>query len=278
MQFEFEKSMLQEKDNLENLHSSYPNMFIFVKDEDGTAKPIKTESSSGSQRYTESHEKYSDKYRFHPTYLIDPAKEAQKNGATHLITGYYNIIEDRFVQNVTFTLPEHIDDTFVINVANKVLTEQFNEMYFDNELLLANLKWRDDNRIMLHLDYPDLFQNITHVTLHNFVSDYFKKNQDELEVLDIGDGKESLAAIKLVHAIMEEFNITPEPRVYFAIQQVLSVHEYCEILFYNKKTKLYDFMDGRLGNIDLHEVMKTEEANDVFPFVVIHHRLKTMHQ
>lgn len=276
MQFEFQKSMLPNDATIERLHSSYPNMFVFVKNEDGVAKVRGVESSTGSQRCHQEGRSYTEAYRFNPTPLVKSAKDAQSRGATDLITGYYNLLEDRFVQNRIFELPEIITEEFAFHVANTALAEQFDEMYYDNDLLVANLQWRDRSYVGLHLDYREVFESISHTALHEFVTNYYLKNKDSFKEVPNSDGM--LDAMSMVDAVLEHFNIEKDIRTIFGMQNVLSVHDYAELVFYNKKTQLVDYMDGRLGNINLHDVMGSEEANNVYPISILHSRLIKMNK
>lgn len=262
MEFEFDVALIAPKMK-DDIYESFPHVFIFVKDVDGKAVVCDSDYLTGSQRFVENDKSYIEQYRFNPIHLKEKGSLSIKNGATHLITGYYDLIEQEFKHKKIFELKD--TDDFYKNVINEILPIQYNEMWFNRQLFEANLKANDKLNIRLNLD-TDEFNHVTAYSLYEFVVDYYKLNE-------FTQFKGHLHPTNLVKKMLSHFNVEDNPVNAFFAMQILTTSGYTDMIFYDQNKDDYDYMDERRGVLDMHVVFGGgEAASKIYPLVIMKER------
>lgn len=276
MKFKFTDEMKPIGSRKDKLHSSFPFMLIYVSENNGIAEVIQDEHFAKSLKTQRHFDPLHIHFSARQKRILMNAEKHQKNGATHIITGYYDVLDNHFVQLKTFEIPSVINDRFADEIINVFVLPTYNDMLLNKELWLTNLTWRDNNHISLHIDYIDLFKDIKHIDLHNSVI-AFMDNPDEAFFERTIDGEQFLICNSLVAFVLKDLNLPTDINYHFAMQQVLEVNGYVENIMNHEKTDKFDYIDGRMGNFNLRDVMESDDAAEYHSQSFISERFLTLY-
>lgn len=254
MQLTFNKDWLPGHATAERLMAGFPQMFIFVKEENGQAVFCHQESLTGTIRHVPEDKVYTDVVsHVNYNYLIDGANKGLEKGATHLITGFYDVLRDKWNESDIFELST-IDVPFVKKVFDTSLTKQQRLMFSDELLLKANLNYAS-NMLMFSIDDPRL--NVINVLeVYDLMKTYFKESKS------VKIGEDAISYESFAKKVFDHFDLIMEPSLFFNFIMSLRGYDLGDVVFYNTENKVYDFFDGRLGTIDIIDLFNPDSTNE----------------
>lgn len=261
MKFTFDKDLLPKHAKVDYVVASFPQMFIFVKEVDGVAEVCGCESLMGSLRQIPENVTYYEhlKEYTNTTHLKKAADESIAKGATHLITGIYDMLEDTFIESYQYPIEDDLEP-FFIRVFNESLKEQSNAMFSREDILIANLKFADKH-MTFQGESPEL-ASVKLVEVYEFMKKQFLVNKTQGA---LGEG--IIPFTGLDDIVFKHFDVKKDASVFFQFVMSLRGYDLGEAIFFNSANNTYDYFDGRLGVIDIQEIFKpnSELAKTVYP-------------
>lgn len=259
MKLIFDKKLLPKHARRDNLECTYPQMFIFVKEENNLTVVCGVESKVGSQREIPEDKNYSESFFSKTTAITKEASLSIEKGATHMITGYFNLIQDKWVEYKTYELA-NIDKDSLNKIFDEVLKKQYNEMYTDKELFIENLKFKTKNQSFSY--GHEQFDHVNLFSVFEYTQDYYKNNKHETHA----DG--SISLFNMINDAKSHFGIEKNAENYFLFIKALESYHIAEVGYFNIATKEFDYEDGRLGLIDVSNC----DFSKTYPVPVCHKR------
>lgn len=187
--FDFDKNrFLSHKgyDNLtaDNLKGSQPVFIFYLKENENTEQFDVLHfdwSMTSSVREQEIEDVKSEIERYNPAWVFkfELSKE-QINSTTHLMTGYYDLLRDKWVELERKKVQDlTTNDVFDIMVNAKV---ESNKLFFnDKELYLKNLEISSNNSIMPFLGHKDLEKRLCLKEIMDIVINWYQEEKEEVE-------------------------------------------------------------------------------------------------
>ncbi len=279
MKLQFNTDLLPDRDKRRPVRDSFTHMFLFVKNENDNAVICGVQSNSGSQRYIPENKQYTDNHPTRTDYILKELKESLGKGATHLITGYYDIINDKWIEGEQFEINKDCDDSFIKKVFNVVLKKQYNEMYFNRELFLENLKSQDNFLKEYNIYKDDRFLKISVYDLFLHIEKEIKNTKpSELQTKDNKKTHNVYFLKDMIVSYLKNIDVSKENDIAFEmkISQTLEAAKISELFLIDKKESLFDYIDNRFDMIDLREAMESDHKDDIFMLPVLHERISKM--
>lgn len=257
MQFNFEKDkFLTHNGNKnitkESLNGEYPIYIFYCKENKKTnffdVLHFDWVMSSSVNISTEDDAK-SKIERYNPEWVLKhEINKETKSNTTHLITGYYNLITDEWVEIKNNSVSElNKDNIFSIMADTKYICS--NLFFNDKELYLCNLKNMADKEYLRCLDHKDLNE---HLDMHEFIEIIINWYQNEKEDVKEKTTKRGsiIVPIALIIQHLKDKGV-PEKDVKgnFNAKNLLGL------------MRAYDFFQTGIGNIVEQEYYNENEFN-----------------
>lgn len=178
----------------DSITGEYPSMFLFCDEKENI---IEAEVGSGSVRESELLDYY-DKNYYSYEYLVEFSEKPIKEGATNIITGYYDTIEKEFIffKKYDFTPNEgRLSIDFVKNMVNEFFPHIHNLLYKEEKLLELNLKNQNERSLFKFSDKKE-FKSINLPDIYNLIKEKISVSENILNYLDENLNVEELKKIK----------------------------------------------------------------------------------
>ena len=195
-------------------------------------------------------------------------KEKALKETTHIITGYYNLFTEDFIQTevkeVDSLTIEALESAMIINYI-----KSNNDFYNDKELLLHNIKASKELSPLGGFLEVNFHERLDIVDYFNVVLDWFEKNKEEIKV-KYEDNKPVVLPIKetkeyLIRKGIPELNEKGESNI-FNLMRTLKIHDVADYaLFEFNERKYYTYEDFtrklKTFDADLTQALKKSGLN-----------------
>lgn len=149
----------------------FPVVFLFCK-KDNNIEILESDVGAGSPRLMPDDYKYNET-GYDDNYLVRKSKCAFENGANCVITGYYNTIEEVWVQYKIYEIDGEYTTAKNIDIVNETMIFCHNASYYNEDCYLENIK---EFSTSFGYRFTDLPKHITVLKVYDFMKKSFFKN------------------------------------------------------------------------------------------------------
>lgn len=265
---DFNEALLPEHAKKPYLISGFPQMFLFVKEnENGKVEVCGVESLMSSIRHFDEDKTFFETLgeSFNTSHLEDKLRTSKEKGATHLVTGVFNTLTKVWKQSGSFEIAIKTDGLeFLRDVLNEVMPKQANDMFKDETILKANLSFVSEYS-RFSPDHPEL-DKMNPLDIYELMKELYPLNKIGARF----DDETIPCANDFVKKAFQLFEIEEDAGLYFSFLLCLRAFDLGDIVFFNRETNEFDFFDGRRGTIDIQRVFDPLDSlgAQVFPSLV----------